>query len=129
MMQPKMIAFVATMVLAGMGVLDSAGTTLTATGTPQTWNPRTAAAYLDQRQSWWESWPRSARDHGTVCISCHTAVPYALARPELRAILHENEPTPLERKLVADVTTRVRDWSQVRPFYGNDSTPKGVTKQ
>ena len=90
------------------------------------WDPELAAAYLDQRQSWWESWPRSARDHGTVCVSCHTALPYALARPTLRAISHENDATPVEQKLVADVVTRVRGWSEVKPFYG-DTTLKGRT--
>lgn len=91
------------------------------------WDPRTAAAYLDERQNWWQTWPKSARDHGTVCVSCHTALPYALARPALGAILHEREaPTP-ERRLVADVATRVRLWSEVKPFYG-DTTPSGRTK-
>lgn len=93
----------------------------------QSWNAARAAAYLDQRQGWWESWPRSARDHGTVCVSCHTAVPYALARPELSAVLHETDTPAPERKLVADVVTRVRDWSEVKPFYG-DTTPGGRTK-
>src|SRR5215467_5750611 len=48
------------------------------------WDQRAAAAYLDQRQSWWMGWPRAARDHETFCVSCHTAVPYALSRPTLR---------------------------------------------
>jgi squalene-hopene/tetraprenyl-beta-curcumene cyclase len=93
---------------------------------PTRWDPVLAAAYLDQRQSWWESWPKSARDHGTVCVSCHTALPYALARPTLRTISHESDATPVEQKLVADVVTRVRAWNEVKPFYG-DTTPKGRT--
>ena len=92
-----------------------------------TWNPRSAAAYLDQRQSWWESWPKAARDHGTVCVSCHTALPYALARPELGAVLHEEDAPPAEVKLLEDVTTRVRAWKEVKPFYG-DTTAAGRTK-
>ena len=94
---------------------------------PRSWNPRAAAAYLDQRQGWWESWPKAARDRGTVCLSCHTAVPYALARPELRAVLHENDVAPPERKLVSDVTDRVRAWNEVKPFYG-DTTEAGRVK-
>jgi squalene-hopene/tetraprenyl-beta-curcumene cyclase len=94
---------------------------------PGRWDPKTAAAYLDERQSWWESWPKSARDHGTVCVSCHTALPYALARPELGAMLHEREVPSPERRLVADVATRVRLWSDVKPFYG-DTTSSGRTK-
>src|ERR1700751_1613695 len=48
------------------------------------WDQKGAAAYLDQRQSWWMNWPKAARDHETFCVSCHTAVPYALSRPALR---------------------------------------------
>src|SRR6266487_640846 len=48
------------------------------------WNTKTAAAYLDERETWWMDSKTAARDHGTFCISCHTAAPYALARPALR---------------------------------------------
>lgn len=91
------------------------------------WDPRAAAAYLDQRLKWWQSWPRATRDHNTVCVSCHTALPYALARPELGAALHEAVAPPAEERLTADVVTRVRAWSEVKPFYG-DTTPGGRTK-
>ena len=49
------------------------------------WNSKSAAAYLDQRLSWWTNWQTAARDHDTFCISCHTALPYALGRPALRS--------------------------------------------
>ena len=57
------------------------------TKTANSWDPNAAAAYLDQRQSWWMEWPRAQRDHETVCVSCHTAVPYALSRSALRTAL------------------------------------------
>src|SRR5262249_41684353 len=53
------------------------------------WDPNAAAAYLDRRQSWWIEWPRAQRDHETFCVSCHTAVPYALSRSALRTALAE----------------------------------------
>jgi len=56
---------------------------------PVGWNPKAAAAYLDQRQDWWQKWPGAARDHGTYCVSCHTVATYALARPALRGALGE----------------------------------------
>jgi squalene-hopene/tetraprenyl-beta-curcumene cyclase len=112
--------------LGGLVVLISAGSA-TPPAPSVSWSPQTAAAYLDQRQGWWEGWPRAARDHGTVCVSCHTAVPYALVRPELRATLREPDTTVIERRLVADVVTRVRSWSEVQPFYG-DSTIAGREK-
>src|SRR5690348_3844380 len=71
---------------------------------PTSWSPRAAAAYLDQRQSWWESWPKAGRDHGTVCVSCHTTLPYALARQELGAVLQEEDAPAPERRVIADVT-------------------------
>src|SRR5438309_1994089 len=42
------------------------------------WSPEAAARYLDSRAAWWQSWPKSQRDHETVCVSCHTMLPYAL---------------------------------------------------
>lgn len=81
------------------------------------WDHQAAAAYMDGRLTWWMSWPTAARDHGTFCVSCHTALPYALARPALRAAAHEGTLTPTETKLMDNVVTRVRMWSDVAPFY------------
>lgn len=81
------------------------------------WDPKGAAAYLDRRIVWWMGWDRSARDRGTFCFSCHTAVPYALARPKLSAALAERTPSPEESKLIDDVRRRVRLWHETRPFY------------
>jgi squalene-hopene/tetraprenyl-beta-curcumene cyclase len=85
--------------------------------TANTWNQKAAAAYLDQRQSWWMEWPRAARDHGTFCISCHTALPYALSRSALRLPLGEESPSVNERALLDNVSKRVRLWKEVAPFY------------
>jgi len=81
------------------------------------WDPRAAAAYLDQRETWWIAWPKAARDHETFCVSCHTAVPYALARPALRRALGVQAPTENERRLLENVVRRVRLWKEVAPFY------------
>jgi squalene-hopene/tetraprenyl-beta-curcumene cyclase len=67
------------------------------------------------------AWPAAARDHGTFCISCHTAMPYALARPALRKALGVESVSPNERKLLENVTKRVRLWKDARPFYGEES--------
>src|SRR5579863_1003668 len=66
------------------------------------WDPAGAAAYLDRRINWWMSWKISARDHGTFCVSCHTAVPYALARANLATALGDSAAGP-ERRLLQDV--------------------------
>lgn len=69
---------------------------------------------------WWIGWKGSATDHSTFCVSCHTAVPYALARPMLRATLAETAPTVPERRLIEDVRQRVRLWSATSPYYSDD---------
>jgi len=81
------------------------------------WDPRAAAAYLDRRQAWWMEWPKAQRDHETFCVSCHTAVPYALSRSALRTALAEQAPSPNEGRLLDSVTKRVRLWKEVEPFY------------
>jgi squalene-hopene/tetraprenyl-beta-curcumene cyclase len=81
------------------------------------WNAKAAAAYLDYRLAWWMHWPHAARDHETFCVSCHTVVPYAMARPSLRPDLGEQAPSPIERKMLENVTKRVRMWEKVEPFY------------
>src|SRR5436305_12828044 len=88
-----------------------------ATANRAAFNSRGAADYLDARMNWWSKWPTASRDHGTVCVSCHTAVPYALARPALRAALAETGASDPERRLIDDVIKRVRLWKEVEPFY------------
>jgi len=84
-----------------------------------TWDQKSAAGYLDQRAAWWMAWPKAARDHETFCVSCHTAVPYMLSRPALRKALAEEAPSPNERRLLENVTKRVRLWKEVVPFYSD----------
>jgi len=79
------------------GVLSSP--TTTAAGLPS-WNRQAAAAALDERQTWWAAWPSAQRDRGTFCVSCHTALPYALARPVLRGSLGERQASSAETALI-----------------------------
>jgi squalene-hopene/tetraprenyl-beta-curcumene cyclase len=96
------------------------------TATTGAWNAKAAAGYLDQRERWWMGWQDAAREQGTFCVSCHTAVPYALARPVLRKVLDEQTPTDDERKLLENARKRVRLWKQIAPVY-NDKED-GVNK-
>jgi squalene-hopene/tetraprenyl-beta-curcumene cyclase len=98
-------------------------------GASTIWNAKSAAAYLDQREIWWMKWPRSERDHGTFCVSCHTVVPYIIARPALRKALAEDSPTPEEHLLLANVTKRVRLWKEVAPFYNDQEDGAHKTAQ
>src|SRR5690242_4316042 len=66
------------------------------------WNQRIAADYLDARQEAWFAWPR-AKVASSACVSCHTGLPYLLARPALRRALGENQPTSYEKRLLEGV--------------------------
>jgi squalene-hopene/tetraprenyl-beta-curcumene cyclase len=83
----------------------------------KTWDPKLAAAYLDQREADWMQWPVAARDHETFCVSCHTNLSYALARPVLRKALAEDAISPTEKRLLDDIGKRVRLWNEVGPYY------------
>jgi squalene-hopene/tetraprenyl-beta-curcumene cyclase len=92
------------------------------------WNQR-AAAYLDSREVWWQQWPKAQKDHGTLCISCHTVVPYAMARPMLRRTLHETTMAVPEKIMVDSVEKRVANWSEMIPFYSDEKFGPGKTAE
>jgi squalene-hopene/tetraprenyl-beta-curcumene cyclase len=98
---------------------DAAGSDRSETRVSTSWDQKAAAAYLDRRQEWWMAWPKAQRDHDTFCVSCHTAVPYALSRSALRNALAEQTPSANERRLLDNVTKRVRLWKEVAPFYSD----------
>jgi squalene-hopene/tetraprenyl-beta-curcumene cyclase len=71
------------------------------------WNARLAAQYMDSRQKEWVAWP-TAMHSGVACVSCHTGLPYLLARPALRQALNEKTgPTLYEGVLVASMRSTV----------------------
>ena len=85
----------------------------------KSWDSKAAAAYLDYRMDWWSTWKPAARDHDTFCISCHTTLPYALARPALRGPLGETAPSEPEKKFLDNLSKRVAMWNDVEPFYND----------
>ena len=93
------------------------------------WTPAAAANYLDAREVWWQKWPSAQMDHGTVCISCHTVIPYAMVRPALRQQLGEKGMTGTEMTMLASVEKRVKDWSQMTPFYTDEAAGPGKSAQ
>jgi squalene-hopene/tetraprenyl-beta-curcumene cyclase len=109
-----------TTVLVMCFVTTSSSAIRSASAPRNSWNAKAAATYLDQRAEWWMSWPVAARDHKTFCISCHTALPYALSRPALRTVVGDKVPTSGERRILDNVIERVRLWHEVKPFYGED---------
>lgn len=95
----------------------------------ESWNPKSAAAYLDSREVWWQRWPVAQMDHGTVCISCHTVLPYALVRPILRQRLGENGMAVPEQAMLASIRKRVTDWSEMIPYYTDAVNGPGKTQE
>ena len=96
---------------------------------PQTWDKAAAARYLDSREVWWQSWPHAQKDHGTVCISCHTQVPYALARPALRTQIGEQKPSDPERAMLDSIIKRVNLGKDAETFYNDADNGAGKTNE
>jgi squalene-hopene/tetraprenyl-beta-curcumene cyclase len=93
------------------------------------WDRKTAARYLDDREIWWQAWPRAQKDHGTICIFCHTVVPYAMVRPWLRPELGETGMTSPEKTMLDSVEKRVSHWSEIVPFYSDAKNGPGKTAE
>jgi squalene-hopene/tetraprenyl-beta-curcumene cyclase len=104
---------------------------------PPVWNPKAAAAYLDGRAAWWLNWSGAARGQGTACLSCHTTLPFALARPALGRHLGEAAPDTALDRLLANVRKRVDNWDSIvahptpdkdplLPFYAKDRKPTAL---
>jgi len=93
------------------------------------WDRAAAARYLDGREVWWQQWPPAQKDHGTVCISCHTTVPYAMARPGLGRALGESGMTAPEKVMRASVGKRVSEWAEMTPFYSDARNGIGKTAE
>lgn len=105
-------------VLALLVVL-SAGLIARAGEEPADWQAA-AGRYLDDREKVWF-------EHAK-CVSCHTVLPYALARPSLRGVLGVESPTEQESKLLAQIKARVANWKKLDTeefgLYYDDSDQK-----
>jgi hypothetical protein len=88
--------FVAALAMA----LASTWVVIVVRGAGLDWDPARAANYLDSRQQAWFAW-RQAQSADGPCVSCHTGLPYLLARPALRTLLKEDAPTIYETGLRA----------------------------
>ncbi len=87
------------------------------TGSLYSWNSVSAAHYLDRREARWRTWSGSARGDGTFCVSCHTALSYALVRPEIHVDYEDQNGAIEEKRLVENVRQRVHLWQGIGPYY------------
>ena len=90
------------------------------------WDAASAAKYLDARMdSWWANAKVLRTGDGEQrCLSCHTAVPYVLARPKLRHLLGEKAATAHEVRILETVRARVATLSNQQPYYDNTEDKK-----
>src|SRR5438445_11501928 len=107
-------------VLAGL-TADGAAAQNPAAG-PAGWNRDGAATYLDERMDVWSARGKKLRtgQGEAICVSCHTVVPYALARPGLPRAMHVGTPTPQEVRMLEDVVRRVEPYDTHQPYYDSN---------
>ena len=96
-------------------------------------NRAAAERYLDARmEEWWaKAKPLKTGDGEAKCLSCHTAVPYALARPALRVVYSRatgepllRAPTAHEERLLDTVRQRVANVATEQPYYDHTEAKK-----
>jgi squalene-hopene/tetraprenyl-beta-curcumene cyclase len=83
---------------------------------PGKWDKNSAAQYLDSRGEAWFNFGsahRGQKESTTTCVSCHSLLPYALARPALRRISDDSPPTKLESKILEQTRSRVANWDRL----------------
>jgi squalene-hopene/tetraprenyl-beta-curcumene cyclase len=90
------------------------------------WNREAAAKYLDERIDAWFAAGKPLRtgDGEVTCVSCHTVVPYVLARPALRRAMHMMAPTPQEARVLQGVVRRVATYDTQQLFYDVNDAKK-----
>jgi len=81
------------------------------------WNAKQAEQYLDGRQKEWAAWP-NALVSGVVCVSCHTGLPYLVARPALRQSLREKSGPTLYEDLLVEGTRATVFRTDAKELFG-----------
>ena len=97
---------------------------------------RRAIAYLDARQDAWSRSDRTGRGEGadrTTCVSCHTGISYALARPALGRFTAGPGRAAPEERMLAQVGRRVEHWAALdsprfRLMYDSDDRKKAESR-
>jgi squalene-hopene/tetraprenyl-beta-curcumene cyclase len=94
------------------------------------WDRAAAAKYLDDRMNAWftNATKLQTGESKTACVSCHTPLPYALARPALRRAMRVSAATPEETKLVDETTRRVESYDTHQLLYEMNDTKKAESR-
>jgi squalene-hopene/tetraprenyl-beta-curcumene cyclase len=97
-------------------VLACAAPTFAGENTPEKWDRTKAGQYLDVRGEEWFNFGSARRGEGSstsTCISCHSLLSFALARPVLRRLSDEKVPTRFETRLLEQTKSRVANWDKL----------------
>jgi hypothetical protein len=90
------------------------------------WNREAAAKYLDDRMELWFAKAKKLRTgkSETSCVSCHTTIPYMLARPALRRAMGVTSATEFETRVLEEAQKRIENFADHEPFYDFDEPKK-----
>jgi squalene-hopene/tetraprenyl-beta-curcumene cyclase len=97
---------------------------------------RQAVSYLDGRQDEWSHFSGADRGEGgnkTSCVSCHTGVSYALARPALRPFADKPDRSTHEERMLSAARLRVAHWAELdtarfKLMYDNTDRKKSESR-
>ena len=94
------------------------------------WDRAAAAKYLDDRMDLWFTNAKKLRtgDEKTTCVSCHSSIPYALARPVLRRAMHASVPAAEETRLTDETTRRVESYGTHEVLYEMNDVKKSESR-
>jgi hypothetical protein len=102
-----------------LAFLDGSATALDDERPDVAWDRDGAAKYLDDRMDFWFAKAKKLRtgQSETACVSCHTTIPYMLARPALRHAMRVNNPTSQESRILDEAKQRVKSYGDHEPLY------------
>jgi squalene-hopene/tetraprenyl-beta-curcumene cyclase len=94
------------------------------------WNRAAAAKYLDDRMDAWFTNASKLRtgEGKTACVSCHTPLPYALARPALRRAMGVSAATSEETRLLDETVRRVASYGTHQLLNEADDAKKAESR-
>jgi squalene-hopene/tetraprenyl-beta-curcumene cyclase len=114
-------SFCLVLLVNGIIVLLQPPATHAGENSPEPWDRKKASQFLDQRGENWFNFGAAHRGQGpssTTCVSCHSLLPYALARPVLRQLSNDTVPTKLETRILDQAKRRVANWDRIdEPAY------------
>lgn len=79
------------------------------------WSSAAAHDYLNGRTEWWLTWKPAQQKQGTVCLSCHTTVPYVIARTLSSQQPPQRTNDPFTT-LLTSTRKREKLWGELEPY-------------